>query len=67
MIRIISALLLASAATLAQAEATPALVSNPPQQHVVAPGDTLWGISAKFLREPWRWPAMCWPPKPTPF
>jgi len=27
-----------------------------PDQYVVQRGDTLWDISAKFLREPWRWP-----------
>ena len=57
MIRILSALLLASAATLSHAaEPASPLVNNPPQQHIVVPGDTLWDISAKFLREPWRWP-----------
>jgi len=32
------------------------LVDNPPARHVVVPGDTLWGIAKKFLKEPWRWP-----------
>ncbi|MGB8052280.1 MAG: LysM domain-containing protein [Azonexus sp.] len=32
------------------------LVDNPPDRHVVVRGDTLWGISGKFLKEPWRWP-----------
>lgn len=27
-----------------------------PEQHVVAPGDTLWDIAAIFLRDPWYWP-----------
>ena len=25
-----------------------------PNRYVVKPGDTLWGISAKFLTKPWR-------------
>lgn len=29
-----------------------------PQQHTVRPGDTLWSLSALFLRQPWRWPAL---------
>ena len=57
MIRIISALILAGAAALSvAAEPSPPLNTNAPARHVVAPGDTLWDISAKFLREPWRWP-----------
>jgi hypothetical protein len=33
-----------------------ALVDDAPDRHVVVKGDTLWGISGKFLQEPWRWP-----------
>jgi len=29
-----------------------------PDRYVVVRGDTLWDISARFLRDPWRWPGV---------
>jgi LysM repeat protein len=67
--RIIFALLLSfsTAATTmalaqgAQSSAVPVakpieLAADAPDRHIVVPGDTLWGISAKFLKDPFRWP-----------
>ncbi|HSD54656.1 MAG TPA: LysM domain-containing protein [Burkholderiales bacterium] len=32
------------------------LAADAPDTYVVKPGDTLWDISAVFLRDPWYWP-----------
>lgn len=54
---IISLLLLASLWTSGGPRADEiALVENVPDRYVVVKGDTLWDISAKFLKDPWRWP-----------
>lgn len=47
------ACLLASGGALA---ANPDLSAGYPDRYTVVEGDTLWDISGKFLKDPWRWP-----------
>jgi len=49
---LLSCLLLASAL----AAETVALNPSHPDRYTVEKGDTLWDISGRFLRDPWRWP-----------
>lgn len=34
------------------------LRSDAPERYEVVRGDTLWGISARYLRSPWQWPEL---------
>ena len=49
-------LLMAIAVTTAVSAANIELADNHPVDYTVVEGDTLWDISGKFLKDPWRWP-----------
>jgi hypothetical protein len=49
-------LLAALAVSAAVSAASVELADNHPVDYTVVEGDTLWDISGKFLKDPWRWP-----------
>ena len=51
-----AAWLVAGAAAAQGATGPLELAPDAPDKHVVVRGDTLWDISARFLKTPWRWP-----------
>jgi hypothetical protein len=58
-IRSLSAcLLLLSLFFSAWTQATVELNENVPETYIVKKGDTLWGISGMYLKEPWLWPEL---------
>ena len=48
---LLTAALLGAAARVPAAE----LLPDAPETYTVQPGDTLWSIAGRFLRDPWRW------------
>jgi LysM repeat protein len=48
--------LLPGRAAFAQQDEGLKLQDNPPDRYVVVKGDTLWGISKRYLQNPWKWP-----------
>lgn len=53
---IISLILLMTPFLPALAADAGALKADAPDRHTVVPGDTLWSISGRFLKDPWKWP-----------
>lgn len=55
---IISLILLLVPVFPAAAAESGALKDTAPERYTVVKGDTLWGISGHYLKEPWRWPEL---------
>lgn len=55
---IISLILLITPAAMAIAAEPATINDTAPERYTVQRGDTLWGISGRYLKEPWRWPEL---------
>ncbi len=53
---IIFLILLLTPLGVAVAAEADAIKADAPDRYTVVPGDTLWGISGRFLKDAWRWP-----------
>lgn len=56
MFKVLATLILVLIFSLSNAADAVKFIASHPSSYVVIKGDTLWGISAKFLTDPWLWP-----------